>query len=140
LVQRLALGFEVRLRVHVRRVKMRVTHPTADDGNVHALEGCDLARLLQDAIALIPQILEVEYCSVLELLPDGKELLLRAGAGWKEGSVGHAKLLAGRESPAGFTLLSSSPVILEDLGTETRFRGPQLLLNHGVVSGVTVVM
>jgi signal transduction histidine kinase len=49
-------------------------------------------------------------------------------------------LIAGRESPAGFTLLSSSPVILEDLGTETRFRGPQLLLNHGVASGVTVVI
>jgi GAF domain-containing protein len=54
--------------------------------------------------------------------------------------VGHAKLIAGRESPAGFTLFSSSPVILEDLGTETRFRGPQLLLNHGVVSGVIVVI
>jgi signal transduction histidine kinase len=106
----------------------------------HALEGCDLATLLEDAVALIPQILEVEYCSVLELLPDGKALLLRAGAGWKEGSVGHTKLIAGRESPAGFTLLSSSPVILEDLGTETRFRGPQLLLNHGVASGVTVVI
>ena len=36
LVQSLALGFEVCLRVQVRRVKMRVTHPTADDGNVHA--------------------------------------------------------------------------------------------------------
>jgi signal transduction histidine kinase len=106
----------------------------------HALEGCDLPTLLEDAVALILQILEVEYCSVLELLPDGKALLLRAGAGWKEGSVGHAKLIAGRESPAGFTLLSSSPVILEDLGTETRFRGPQLLLNHGVASGVTVVI
>jgi signal transduction histidine kinase len=104
------------------------------------LESCDLATLLEDVVALIPQILEVEYCSVLELLPDGKELLLRAGAGWKEGCVGHAKLIAGGESPPGFTLLSSSPVILEDLGTEMRFRGPQLLLNHGVVSGVTVVI
>jgi len=36
LVQSLALGFEVCLRVQVRRVKMRVTHPTADDGNVHS--------------------------------------------------------------------------------------------------------
>jgi hypothetical protein len=36
LVQSLALGFEVCLRVQVRRGKMRVTHPTADDGNVHA--------------------------------------------------------------------------------------------------------
>ena len=35
LVQSLSLGFEVCLRVQVRRVKMRVTNPTVDDGNVH---------------------------------------------------------------------------------------------------------
>jgi signal transduction histidine kinase len=106
----------------------------------HALEGCGLAVLLEDAVAQIPRILDVEYCSVLELLPDGKELFLRAGTGWKEGCVGHAKLVAGRESPAGFTLSSSSPVIIEDLRTETRFRKPRLLLDHGVVSAVAVII
>ena len=106
----------------------------------HALEGRGLATLLEDAVAQIPRILEVEYCSVLELLPDGKALFLRAGTGWKEGCVGHAKLVAGRESPAGFTLSSSSPVIIEDLRTETRFRGPRLLLDHGVASAVAVII
>lgn len=106
----------------------------------HALEGCGLAALLEDTVAQIPQILEVEYCSVLELRPDGKTLFLRAGAGWKEGCVGHAKLVAGRESPAGFTLSSSSSLIIEDLRTETRFRRPRLLLDHGVVSAVAVII
>ena len=106
----------------------------------HALEGCGLAALLEDAVAQIPRILDVEYCSVVELLPDGKDLFLRAGTGWKEGCVGHAKLVAGRESPAGFTLSSSSPVIIEDLRTETRFRRPRLLLDHGVVSAVAVII
>jgi len=106
----------------------------------HALEGCGLAALLEDAVAQIPRILDVEYCSVVELLPDGKDLFLRAGTGWKEGCVGHAKLVAGRESPAGFTLSSSSPVIIEDLRTETRFRKPRLLLDHGVVSAVAVII
>ena len=106
----------------------------------HALEGRGLAALLEDAVAQIPRILEVEYCSVLELLPDGKALFLCAGTGWKVGCVGHAKLVAGRESPAGFTLSSSSPVIIEDLRTETRFRKPRLLLDHGVVSAVAVII
>ena len=106
----------------------------------HALEGCDLTTLLADAVALIRQLLKVEYCSVLELLPDGKALLLRTGAGWKEECLDHARFVAGWESPAGFTLLSGAPVVFEDLGIETRFRVPQLLLNHGVVSGVTVVI
>ena len=106
----------------------------------HALEGRGLAALLEDAVAQIPRILDVEYCSVLELLPDGKALLLCAGTGWKVGCVGHVKLVAGRESPAGFTLSSSSPVIIEDLRTETRFRKPRLLLDHGVVSAVAVII
>ena len=105
-----------------------------------ALEGRDLAALLEDAVELIPKVLEVEYCGVIELLSDGKGLFLRAGAGWKEGYVGHAKIVAGRESPAGFALSSNSPVIIQDLATETRFRKPPLLLDHGVVSAVTVIM
>jgi signal transduction histidine kinase len=106
----------------------------------YALEGRDLAALLEDAVALVPRILEVEYCSVLELLPDAKDLLLRVGAGWKEGCVGNTKLYAGQKSPAGFALLSGSPVIIENLGTEKRFRKPMLLLDHGVVSAVAVII
>jgi GAF domain-containing protein len=106
----------------------------------HALEGRDLPTLLEDAVRLIRQILEVEYCGVLELLPDGDALLLRAGAGWKEGYLGHAKVFAGRESPSGFSLHCCPAVIFEDLRTERRFRGPPLLLDHGVISGVTVII
>jgi signal transduction histidine kinase len=105
-----------------------------------ALERRDLAALQEDAVKLIPQILEVEYCSLLELLLDGNTLFLRVGAGWKEGYVGHAKFIAGPESPAGFALSSNSPVISEDLATETRFRIPSLLLDHGVVSAATVII
>ena len=105
-----------------------------------ALEGCDLAALLGDAVELILQVLEVEYCGVIELLSDGNRLFLRAGAGWKEGYVGHAKFIAGRESPAGFALHSNSPVIIEDLATETRFGKPTFLLDHGVVSAATVII
>jgi signal transduction histidine kinase len=105
-----------------------------------ALEPRDLAALLEDAAALIPQILEIEYSSVLELLPNGNALFLRTGAGWKEGYVGHATLVAERESLAGFALSSHSPLISEDLGTETRFGSSPLLLDHRVVSIVVVVI
>jgi signal transduction histidine kinase len=105
-----------------------------------ALEGLDLRALLGDAVELILQILEVEYCSVIELLLDGSGLLLRAGAGWKEGYVGLVKLSAGRESPAGFALFSNSAVIIEDLATETRFCQPEFLSDHGVVSAATVII
>jgi PAS domain S-box-containing protein len=51
--------------------------------------------------------------------------------------VGHAIVTAGRDSQAGYTLLSNTPVIVKDLSTETRFRGPALLLDHHVASGLS---
>jgi PAS domain S-box-containing protein len=105
-----------------------------------ALEGRDLDSLLGDAVFLVPRILGVEFCKVLELLPKGDALLLRAGAGWKEGYVGHATLPTGLESHGGFTLLSSIPVIVEDLKTETRFRPPTLFVEHRIRSGISVII
>jgi hypothetical protein len=99
----------------------------------HALAGGDLSTLMDKASALIAQTLEVEYCKILELLPDGNALLLRTGVGWKEGFVGHVTLGAGINSQAGYTLLSNQPVIVEDLRTEMRFSAPPFLREHGVV-------
>ena len=96
--------------------------------------------VLDETVTLVAQALDVEYCKVLELLPDGKALLLRSGVGWKPGLVGHGTVGAGQDSQAGFTLLSDQPVIVEDLRTETRFSGPPLLHEHGVVSGMSVVI
>jgi PAS domain S-box-containing protein len=105
-----------------------------------ALAGAGLSTLMDQAVSLVARTLEVEYAKVLELLPDGKALLLRAGVGWKEGVVGQAAVDAGRQSQAGYTLLSDGPVIVEDLRTETRFSGPPLLHDHGVVSGLSIVI
>ena len=45
----------------------------------------EISALLNQAVMLVAQTLEVEYCHVLELQPGGKSLLLRAGVGWKDG-------------------------------------------------------
>ena len=100
----------------------------------------DLFTLMDEACVVVAETLDVEYCKVLELLPDGNSLLLRAGFGWEEGFVGREKISAGTHSQAGYSLLSNQPVIVEDLRTETRFTGPSLLLEHGVVSGMSVII
>ena len=105
-----------------------------------ALAGNQLSHLMDQAVALITQILKVEYCKVLELLPDGNSLLLQAGVGWKEGLVGQAILSVGLDSQAGYTLLSSEPIIVEDLRAEQQFSSPCLLHQHGVVSGLSVII
>ena len=103
-----------------------------------ALASTDLSTLMDEAVALVARTLDVEYGSVLEPLPDSSALFLRAGVGWKDGLVGRATV--GLDSLAGYTLASSEPVIVADLHTETRFRGPSLLHDHGVVSSVSMTM
>jgi PAS domain S-box-containing protein len=105
-----------------------------------ALSGVDLATLLNEAVELVAHTLDVELCKVLELLPDGRQFLLRAGVGWREGTLGRALVDAGAESQAGYTLLAREPVVVEDLRVETRFSGPSLLREHGVVSGLSVII
>jgi PAS domain S-box-containing protein len=105
-----------------------------------ALTGTDLSSLVDELVTLVAQTLEVEYCGVLELLPDARALVLRAGFGWKDGLVGTATVDAGLDSQAGFTLQCATPVVVEDLRTETRFSSPPLMHDHGVVSGASVVI
>jgi PAS domain S-box-containing protein len=106
-----------------------------------ALTGCELKDLFAEAALLVARTLGVEYCKLLELLPDGDALMLRAGVGWKEEyPIGQATVRAGKESQAGFTLLSGHPVVVGDLRGETRFAGAPLLREHGVVSGLSVII
>ncbi len=105
-----------------------------------ALASADLQNLMQDTVESVAGVLEVEYSKVLELLPGGEGLLLRAGVGWEEGLVGRATVGSGSDSQAGYTLLSEEPVMVEDLRSEARFSGPPLLREHGVVSGMSVIV
>jgi PAS domain S-box-containing protein len=105
-----------------------------------ALIETDLSILMDWAVALVAQTLDVEYCKILELLPDGESLLLKAGVGWQAGLVGQVTVSALTESQAGHTLLCDEPIIVEDLRTETRFNRPPLLYDHGVVSGMSTII
>lgn len=102
-----------------------------------ALTGAELPELMGQAVTLAAEVLSVEFCKVLELLPDGKGLLLRAGVGWKRGCVGTATVGVNLESQAGYTLVSDRPVVVEDPRTERRFEETKLLREHGIVSGVS---
>lgn len=105
-----------------------------------ALAGTSLGLLFDHAVAEIAAALDSEYCKVLELLPSGEEFLLINGIGWNDGIVGTARIPTGENSQAGYTLQCANPVIVSDLRHETRFSGPALLLDHSVVSGMSVVI
>lgn len=79
---------------------------------LRALSGDDLQILMDRAVLKVTEALDVGYCQVLQLLPDGDKLLLVSGVGWKEGLVGRATVSADINSQAGFVLKSKIPVRL----------------------------
>jgi signal transduction histidine kinase len=104
-----------------------------------ALAGAPFEDVAQKASVSLASIMNVPYVEVLRLRADN-ELFLAAGVGWRPGTVGTATVGAGQGSQGGYTLATVGPVVVDDLTTETRFRPPTLLSDHGVVSGVTVVI
>jgi PAS domain S-box-containing protein len=103
-----------------------------------ALKSADADTLLLEAARRLADTLEADLVAAYELQPDAKALVLRAGVGWKPGYVGRAIVGTNNESPAGFAILAGEPVVIVDWRTERRFRMPQLLREHDVVSGLVV--
>jgi chemotaxis methyl-accepting protein methylase/signal transduction histidine kinase/PAS domain-containing protein len=126
-------------------LELRITERTQQqqavaDLSQNALAGSNLASLLNDAVAKVTESLRVEFCNVFEFIPNRNALLLCAGIGWREDRIGKTTVLPGYDSLAGFTLLSNSVVIVEDLRTESRFRASPLLLEHGIISSVSTII
>jgi PAS domain S-box-containing protein len=104
------------------------------------LTDIDLPTLLDEAVVVVSQTLGVEHCAVLEFLPEHDALLVRAGVGWTQTQAGQAWLEAGPGSQAGYALMSGAPVVVEDFSTDTRFAPPPLVREHGLASGMTVLI
>jgi signal transduction histidine kinase len=105
-----------------------------------ALACADLSTLMENTVALIARILDVDTCQILEFLPGGDGLQVRAGVGWNGGLIGRTAVGAAGDCRAGDTLLSWEPVIVEDDRTEVRFGDRALRHDHGVARGLSVVI
>jgi PAS domain S-box-containing protein len=93
---------------------------------------------MREACTTVAEMLEVEYAKVLEVR--GDEATLRQGVGRQAGAVGEATVPLEADSQAGYTLRSAEPVVVDDLRSEVRFAGPDLLVDHDVVSGISVLI
>ncbi len=124
-----------------KELEMRIRQQDAIAHLGHrALLSTSSKDFMNEIVLKIVETLDSEYCKVLELLPDRRSMLLLAGAGWKEGIVGHAIVDTKPDSLAGYTLNINKPVIVSDLSTETRFSAPSLLQELNVVSGMSIVI
>ncbi|MEQ8995286.1 MAG: GAF domain-containing protein [Coleofasciculus sp. B1-GNL1-01] len=118
------------------RIRQRQDAAIAQLGQEALIEE-DLSILMEWTVTRVAQTLNVDYCQILQRLPNGEELLLVAGFGWQAGLVGQATVSSGKESQFGYSLVCWEPIIVTDLPTETRFQGSPLLQDHGVVSGMS---
>jgi PAS domain S-box-containing protein len=107
---------------------------------LRALGKVDLQTLLDEAVQRIRESLDVDTCNVLELQPGGQAFMTRADAGWGWRLTGTHTVDAGKQSQAGYTLLSSEPVVVDDVTTERRFRVAPFLIQQGIQSGMTVLI
>ena len=125
--------------LHALQVRIRQQELLADLG-VKALQGTTFDQLLQHAVRLTAEGLDVEFCKILEHVPSTNRLLVRAGVGWDAGVVGVATVGADLDSPAGFALRTGKPVISNHLENEDRFRTSNLLQQHGIRRAMNVIL
>ncbi len=69
-----------------------------------ALKSENLDDILNKACDLVGRALKTELAKIVELLPDGRSMRVRAGVGWKPGIVGEVVVTAAEDSPEGLTL------------------------------------
>ncbi|MGM0590042.1 MAG: PAS domain S-box protein [Halobacteriota archaeon] len=121
------------------QARVRQQAATTELGRL-ALEEADPDALMDSVVDIVAEVLDVPFCSVVEWRPETDDLLVRAGVGWEDGTVGTTSVETGRGSLAGYTLRTDAPVTVEDAETETRYRQSDLLAAHDVVSSVAVVV
>ncbi|RYC28749.1 GAF domain-containing protein [Lichenibacterium minor] len=119
--------------------RLRQQELTAEFG-LFALKTHDVQALLQEATEVCGEGMKTRLCKVMQYQPDEGDLLMRAGVGWKPGYVGVARAGADLGSPAGYAFQTGEPVISNHLQGETRFRTPQILVDHGVKRAINVLL
>ncbi|MEE4200784.1 HWE histidine kinase domain-containing protein [Erythrobacter sp.] len=114
-------------------------HLVAQLGQI-ALAARDLSKFFDEACNLLHKTFACDYTKILKLNHSETSFGLIAGCGWKPGLVGAAETGVGRRSQAGYTLLVENTVLVEDLDNDHRLDGPQLLVDHGVRSGISALI
>jgi DNA-binding response OmpR family regulator/HPt (histidine-containing phosphotransfer) domain-containing protein len=100
-----------------------------------ALAGTEFSELMKETVKYIVHNLDLEFCSIFELLPFGNALLLKEGEGWNEGIIG-LTLIDQNDSLVGLATQSKEPILIEKYLTKDRFSDISFLQEHGIKSGI----
>ena len=84
--------------------------------------------------------IRADLVEIWELEPDDETLFMRAGVGWRDGLVGITRTTSSSKQQIGLTLAAGEPIEAPDVANDPRFHANQIVVDHGAVSGVTVVI
>jgi PAS domain S-box-containing protein len=122
---------ELRMRAHRQEIVARL--------GARALTEENLQGLLDEVATTVATMLDVDLVNILELVPGDGALLFRSGHGWKF-DIARAQIPISSRSQANYTLAAFGPVLVSDLRSETRFTPSPMLLENGVVSGMSTTI
>lgn len=96
-----------------------------------AFHGVTTTQFFQEVVEQVARLFNVEFASISALQPDGSELVLQAGVGWPEGSLGTFRMPLDAERLCGKVLLGRSSALIDDCAQVTD-------LIHAPVSRVSI--
>ncbi|AFV23944.1 PAS/PAC sensor signal transduction histidine kinase [Methanolobus psychrophilus R15] len=134
---------DVSERKSVERIlKMRESqHAAVASLGQQGLSDGDLDSLMKEAVRLVAQTLNVEYCRIMRQEKAGNTVMI-AGVGWEE-ETRDSDIDAHSDDSSSilcYTLYSGEPAVVMDRETKDRFSGYSLLRGHGLVSGMDVLI
>ncbi len=105
-----------------------------------SLAATELEPLYEAAVSCLCQGLEIEMAAVIEVLPDGKHVIAWANGSLQEFTASGKAIPLEAGGWAHYTLLRGAPVIVDDYAGDERLVPQPILLEHGVASGISVVI
>jgi PAS domain S-box-containing protein len=99
-----------------------------------ALSCDDLQMILDEGCRLVASAFDTGLAKIVEIEPDGKTGLVRAGVGWQPGIVGEQRVSLSDQSSEAFAFKERKPVVTHDIAAEDRFDFPQFMRDHGTAA------
>ncbi|MCP4266456.1 MAG: PAS domain S-box protein [Candidatus Brocadiaceae bacterium] len=91
-------------------------------------------------VNLTAKALNYNFCAILLLDETNNLLRMVSGVGWEEGIVGNATVDARLDPHISFNLNKLKPVVIKNIKNGSDLSSFPILVDHGVVSGISVPM
>ncbi len=120
-----------------RTIRAAQQSAVADLGR-NALGTTELTVLLDDAMAMVAETLDLQLTSFLQMLPEEESFLLRSGFGWPQDDVGRARVSSSSRTAPGRTLELGKPLVIADWAAEEALVPTPELVARKVTSSLFV--